>query len=149
MLKEELRKLDSLLIRIADETKVPAGQALAVDRENFSKRITEEIEKNPNIEIIREEVGKIDSENGIVIIATGPLSSDKISKEIAKITGTVTCDVSFNSSVTNLTTQVNNTATRNENGKRYQGKNQEQKREMILLNNEINKEQKWLFVSVI
>lgn len=87
LLKEELRKLDSLLIRIADETKVPAGQALAVDRENFSKRITEEIEKNPNIEIIREEVGKIDSENGIVIIATGPLTSEKMTNQILKITG--------------------------------------------------------------
>ena len=87
LLKEELRKLDSLLIRIADETKVPAGQALAVDRENFSKKITEEIEKNPNIEIIREEVGKIDSENGIVIIATGPLTSEKMTNQILKITG--------------------------------------------------------------
>lgn len=87
LLKEELRKLDSLLIRIADETKVPAGQALAVDRVNFSKRITEEIEKNPNIEIIREEVGKIDSENGIVIIATGPLTSEKMTIQILKITG--------------------------------------------------------------
>lgn len=87
LLKEELRKLDSLLIRIADETKVPAGQALAVDRENFSKRITEEIGKNPNIEIIREEVGKIDSENGIVIIATGPLTSEKMTNQILKITG--------------------------------------------------------------
>ena len=87
LLKEELRKLDSLLIRIADETKVPAGQALAVDRENFSKRITEKIEKNPNIEIIREEVGKIDSENGIVIIATGPLTSEKMTNQILKITG--------------------------------------------------------------
>src|SRR5574344_172747 len=86
LLKEELRKLDSLLIRIADETKVPAGQALAVDRENFSKRITEEIEKNPNIEIIREEVGKIDSENGIVILATGPLTSEKMTNQILKIT---------------------------------------------------------------
>ena len=49
LLKEELRKLDSLLIRVADETKVPAGQALAVDREKFSKRITEEISNNSNI----------------------------------------------------------------------------------------------------
>ena len=57
LLKEELRKLDSLLIRIADETKVPAGQALAVDREDFSKRVTQELEKMENIEIIRKEVG--------------------------------------------------------------------------------------------
>ncbi|MBR0351070.1 MAG: methylenetetrahydrofolate--tRNA-(uracil(54)-C(5))-methyltransferase (FADH(2)-oxidizing) TrmFO [Clostridia bacterium] len=103
LLKEELRKLDSLLIRIADETKVPAGQALAVDREMFSKRVTEEIEANPLIEVIHKEVG-IDRDNnttiedecseleemtkdGIVIIATGPLTSNALSKEIQKITG--------------------------------------------------------------
>ena len=56
LLKEELRILDSLLIRIADETKVPAGQALAVDREEFSKRVTQELEKMQNVEIIRKEV---------------------------------------------------------------------------------------------
>ena len=55
LLKEELRRLDSLLIKIANETAVPAGQALAVDRENFSKRVTEQLEKMPNIEIIRRE----------------------------------------------------------------------------------------------
>lgn len=93
LLKEELRRLDSLLIKIADETQVPAGQALAVDREKFSKRVTEEIEKNPLIEIIHKEVESVDSseeidtENGIVIIATGPLTSEKLAKEIAKITG--------------------------------------------------------------
>ncbi len=93
LLKEELRRLDSLLIKIADETQVPAGQALAVDREKFSKRITEEIEKNPLIEIIHKEVEnvdsdkEIDSKNGIVIIATGPLTSEKFAKEISKITG--------------------------------------------------------------
>ena len=87
LLKEELRKLGSLLIQIADETKVPAGQALAVDRETFSKRVTEEIEKNPNIEIIREEVENIEAEDGIVIIATGPLTSEKMAKQIINITG--------------------------------------------------------------
>ena len=86
LLKEELRRLDSLLIKIADETAVPAGQALAVDREKFSKRVTEEIEKNPNIEIIREECSEIE-ENGIVIIATGPLTSEKMSKKIMELTG--------------------------------------------------------------
>lgn len=84
MLKEELRILDSLLIKIADETKVPAGQALAVDRELFSKRVTEEIKKNENIEIINEEVTKI-SEDEITIIATGPLTSESLSTEIAKL----------------------------------------------------------------
>ena len=93
LLKEELRRLDSLLIRIADETQVPAGQALAVDREMFSKRVTEEIENNPLIEVIHKEVEnvenseEIDAKNGIVIIATGPLTSEKLTKEISKITG--------------------------------------------------------------
>lgn len=93
LLKEELRRLNSLLIKIADETRVPAGQALAVDREMFSKRVTEEISKNPLIEIIHKEVenvdcdDEIDSKNGIIIIATGPLTSEKMAKEIGKITG--------------------------------------------------------------
>ena len=89
LLKEELRKLDSLLIKIADETKIPAGQALAVDRELFSQKVTEELEKNPLIEIIHQEVTEIEkiAEKGIVIIATGPLTSDGLSKEISKITG--------------------------------------------------------------
>lgn len=93
LLKEELRKSDSLLIKIADETKVPAGQALAVDRELFSKRVTEEIETNSLIEVIHEEVGEEDTnlenlvKDGIVIIATGPLTSDNLSKQIQKLTG--------------------------------------------------------------
>ena len=87
LLKEELRKLDSLLIRIADETSVPAGQALAVDREEFSKRVTEEIEKNPLIEVIHKEVENMENEDGIVIIATGPLTSEKLAKQIGKLTG--------------------------------------------------------------
>ena len=89
LLKEELRRLDSLLIKIADETKVPSGQALAVDREEFSKKVTEELVKNKNIEIINEEITNVEkmAEEGIVIIATGPLTSDELSKQIAKITG--------------------------------------------------------------
>ena len=89
LLKEELRRLDSLLIKIADETSVPAGQALAVDREKFSKRVTEEIERNPFIEVIREEVTDIKklSEDGIVIVATGPLTSEKLAQQIQEITG--------------------------------------------------------------
>ena len=92
LLKEELRFLDSLLIKIADETSVPAGQALAVDRALFSKNVTDKLKEMPNIEIINEEVGdKIHLEdlakNGIVIIATGPLTSDKLSNEISQITG--------------------------------------------------------------
>ena len=89
LLKEELRKLDSLLIKIADETKVPAGQALAVDRESFSKKVTCELEKNEFIEIIRKEIVDIESlaKEGIVIIATGPLTSEGLAKNIGKITG--------------------------------------------------------------
>ena len=93
LLKEELRRLDSLLIRIADETQVPAGQALAVDREKFAQRVTQEIEANPLIEIIHKEVenvesyDEIDVNDGIVIIATGPLTSEKMAKQISKLTG--------------------------------------------------------------
>ncbi len=93
LLKEELRILDSLLIRIADETSVPAGQALAVDREKFAEKVTKELKQNPNIDVILEEFGtdnlhiKDIAENGIVIIATGPLTSDCLAKEISELTG--------------------------------------------------------------
>ena len=92
LLKEELRKLDSLLIKIADETSVPAGQALAVDREEFSKKVTNKLEKLENLTIERKEIGKDISlkeliKNNIVIIATGPLTSDALSKEILELTG--------------------------------------------------------------
>ena len=88
LLKEELRRLNSLLIKIADETKVPAGQALAVDREAFSRRVTEEIQKNPLIEIVNEEVTDIAQINGkIIIIATGPLTSESLAKQIQELTG--------------------------------------------------------------
>lgn len=92
LLKEELRHLDSILIRIADETRVPAGQALAVDRELFSKRVTDELKNNSLVEIINKEVGediklKDLVKEGIVIIATGPLTSEALSKEILEITG--------------------------------------------------------------
>ena len=95
LLKEELRLLDSLLIKTADNVSVPAGQALAVDREKFSEEITKRIESLDNVEIIREEVGKNKGKNsikelskdGIVIIATGPLTSDSLSEEIKELTG--------------------------------------------------------------
>ena len=86
LLKEELRRLDSLLIKCADETRVPAGQALAVDREKFAELVTHKLQENENIEIINEEVSKID-DNQITIIATGPLTSDALSDEIARLTG--------------------------------------------------------------
>ena len=94
LLKEELRLLDSILIKTADKVAVPAGQALAVDRERFSEEITKQIESLENVEIVREEVGESGNkslnqlaEDGIVIIATGPLTSDNLSKEIRELTG--------------------------------------------------------------
>ena len=89
LLKEELRRLDSLLIKVADKTSVPAGQALAVDREEFSKKVTEELNENPLIEVVNEEVTDIIKmcNDGIVIIATGPLTSEPLAKQIQKITG--------------------------------------------------------------
>lgn len=86
LLKEEMRRLDSLIIKCADNNTVPAGGALAVDREKFSKDITSIIESNPNIEIIREEVTKI-PEDEYVIIATGPLTSDELSCSIKEYLG--------------------------------------------------------------
>ena len=131
LLKEELRMMDSLLIKIADQTKVPAGQALAVDREKFAKKVTEEIKNNPLIEVINQEITSKERfedtsqilkneslrfgdtsqilqnktedlpktsvpngrcleelvEEGIVIIATGPLTSDGLSDGIRNLTG--------------------------------------------------------------
>ncbi len=86
LLKEELRRLGSELIPIADSVSVPAGQALAVDREKFSKAVTEKIEANSNIELIREEITEI-PKTGKVIIATGPLTSDAFSKTICQLIG--------------------------------------------------------------
>jgi len=86
LLKEELRRMDSLLLRIADETKVPAGHALAVDRDKFSGRVTQEILQNPQIHVMREEVRELPTE-GITIVATGPLTSDSLSESIARFAG--------------------------------------------------------------
>jgi len=83
LLKEEMRMLDSLIIRCADATKVPAGGALAVDREKFSEMVTKEIKNNPLIEVIEEEITHIPT--GPVIIATGPLTSDKLSEVIKEL----------------------------------------------------------------
>ena len=86
LLKEELRNLDSLLIKCADETSVPAGQALAVDREKFSELVTKRIKENPNIEIINKEVKQIEKD-AITIIATGPLTSEGLINQVLKLTG--------------------------------------------------------------
>jgi methylenetetrahydrofolate--tRNA-(uracil-5-)-methyltransferase len=86
ILKREMRSLDSLILRIADETRVPAGSALAVDRIRFAERITEEVEALPGIRIHRGELTSI-PEDGIVILATGPLTSPALSQELAALVG--------------------------------------------------------------
>ena len=86
LLKAELELLDCLLLKIAQETSVPAGSALAVDRDLFSKRVTEYISNMPNVEIIYGEVKSIDP-NEPTIIATGPLTSDSLANEIAQLLG--------------------------------------------------------------
>lgn len=85
LLKAELRVLDSLIMEAADATKVPAGSALAVDREGFSEYVTEKIKSSPNIKIIHEEVKRIP--DGRVVIAAGPLVSEALAKEIKDCTG--------------------------------------------------------------
>jgi len=87
LLKQEMRRAGSALLRIADETAVPAGHALAVDRVEFSRRIAEEIAANPDIRVFREEVTHLDPADGITVLATGPLTSDALSAEIERITG--------------------------------------------------------------
>ncbi|MGC9971781.1 MAG: methylenetetrahydrofolate--tRNA-(uracil(54)-C(5))-methyltransferase (FADH(2)-oxidizing) TrmFO [Bryobacteraceae bacterium] len=85
LLKQELRRLGSLLLEIAAEARVPGGHALTVDREVFAERVTAVIASYPSIEIRREEVTAIP--DGIVVIATGPLTSDALAQEIARLTG--------------------------------------------------------------
>jgi methylenetetrahydrofolate--tRNA-(uracil-5-)-methyltransferase len=85
LLKEELRRLDSLIVRAADETSIPGGKALVVDRERFSKIITSNLEDNPLIDVVREEIRDIPQ--GPVIIATGPLTSDALAENIRETTG--------------------------------------------------------------
>jgi len=87
LLKAEMRKLGSHLLKIADECSVPAGNALAIDREMFAEKLTQIIELTPNITVIREELTHIPDDSP-VIIASGPLTSDALSKNIAEFTGT-------------------------------------------------------------
>jgi methylenetetrahydrofolate--tRNA-(uracil-5-)-methyltransferase len=90
LLKQEMRRAGSALLRIADACAVPAGHALAVDRVEFSRRISEAIDAEPRIRVIREEVTSLESSDGeaaITIIATGPLTSDALGKEIERLTG--------------------------------------------------------------
>ncbi|MDD5796141.1 MAG: FAD-dependent oxidoreductase, partial [Oscillospiraceae bacterium] len=86
MLKEEMRMLDSLLMKCADKSSVPAGGALAVDREIFSKLVTDEINGNENINVINQEVKSLDF-SVPTVIATGPLTSDDLAKSIAESFG--------------------------------------------------------------
>ncbi len=87
LLKEEMRRLDSLIMRCADATAVPAGGALAVDRHLFSAMVTETLSNHPLVEVIREEVTEIPKE-GTVIIAAGPLMSDALSEDVKALTST-------------------------------------------------------------
>ncbi len=87
LLKQELRELDSLLIAIADKCRVPAGASLSVDRELFAKSVTSYLESMPNVNIIRKEVIDIDV-SVPTVVATGPLTSDSLSKNISKLVGT-------------------------------------------------------------
>ncbi len=86
LLKEEMRRLDSLIMKCADKTRVKAGGALAVDREKFSNMVTDEIRKNPNIKVIEKEILTVPKTTIPVIIATGPLTSDKLSEDIKNYT---------------------------------------------------------------
>ena len=86
LLKEEMRMLDSIIIKCADATQVPAGGALAVDRDKFSEMITETIKNHPNINVIGEELPQIPKGDVPVIVATGPLTSDALSQDIRNYT---------------------------------------------------------------
>lgn len=85
ILKEEMRRLGSLIIRAAEQARVPAGSALAVDREQFAQQITRELEGHPNVRILREEVTDI-PDDAVCIVATGPLTSDRLSQAISRLT---------------------------------------------------------------
>src|ERR1700741_361799 len=83
LLKEEMRRCGSLLLEIARQTAVPAGHALAVDREAFAARVTEAISNEPAITVVRQEVTRINEaeSGGVTVVATGPLTSDALSQE--------------------------------------------------------------------
>lgn len=86
LLKEEMRNLDSILLKAADKARVPAGGALAVDRNVFSKIVTDEIKSNKNIKVINEEITSV-NQSEITIIATGPLTSDALADKISELFG--------------------------------------------------------------
>ena len=86
LLKEEMRRMDSLIVRIADEVKVPAGSALAVDRGLFARRVTEAVEALPGLRIQRQEVLRI-PDDPVTIVATGPLTSEPLAQDVAAFVG--------------------------------------------------------------
>ena len=86
LLKEEMRRMDSLIVRVADEVKVPAGSALAVDRGLFARRVTEVVEALPGLRIHRQEVLRI-PDDPVTIVATGPLTSDPLAQDVAAFVG--------------------------------------------------------------
>jgi methylenetetrahydrofolate--tRNA-(uracil-5-)-methyltransferase len=86
LLKEEMRRMDSLIVRVADEVKVPAGSALAVDRGLFARRITEAVEALPGVRIHREEVLRI-PDDPVAIVATGPLTAEPLARDVAAFVG--------------------------------------------------------------
>jgi methylenetetrahydrofolate--tRNA-(uracil-5-)-methyltransferase len=87
LLKKEMRRAGSLLLECADATAVPAGHALAVDREEFSRRVMQAIASEPLIEVRRDEVTNIDEKGSLTIVASGPLTSDALSLDIARLSG--------------------------------------------------------------
>jgi methylenetetrahydrofolate--tRNA-(uracil-5-)-methyltransferase len=87
LLKQEMRRAGSVLLRLADECAVPAGHALAVDRAEFSRRIGEAIAQEPRITVLRDEVTRLDDFDGLTIVASGPLTSAALSSEIARLAG--------------------------------------------------------------
>ncbi|WP_324717714.1 methylenetetrahydrofolate--tRNA-(uracil(54)-C(5))-methyltransferase (FADH(2)-oxidizing) TrmFO [Carboxydochorda subterranea] len=88
LLKEEMRRLGSLVVQAADAHRVPAGSALAVDRERFASEITRKVEAHPSITVIREEVREVpEPGDGVVVLATGPLTSDALAASLARLVG--------------------------------------------------------------
>ncbi|MGT2947931.1 methylenetetrahydrofolate--tRNA-(uracil(54)-C(5))-methyltransferase (FADH(2)-oxidizing) TrmFO [Streptococcus devriesei] len=86
LLKEEMRRLDSVIMRAAESTRVPAGGALAVDRDGFSQRVTDDVMNHPLVEVIRDEITEI-PEDAVTVIATGPLTSDALAEKIHALNG--------------------------------------------------------------
>ena len=93
LLKEELRRLDSLILRCADATRVPAGGALAVDRHGFARMVTEEIRRHPNITVMPGEITAMPE--GEVLVATGPLTSDAFAEELVRLLGRENTTLNF------------------------------------------------------